>query len=50
VHEFVKISLSVHRNKKGWRALVYRSPLWITHGAISRPPQTTLGLPNPLCL
>jgi len=22
VHKFVKISLSVHRNKKGWRALV----------------------------
>jgi len=22
VHEFVKISLRVHRNKKGWRALV----------------------------
>jgi len=21
VHEFVKISLRVHRNKKGWRAL-----------------------------
>jgi len=23
VHEFVKISLRVHRNKKGWRALRY---------------------------
>jgi len=23
VHEFVKTSLRVHRNEKGWRALVY---------------------------
>jgi len=26
VHEFVKISLRVHRNKKGWRALRYCIP------------------------